>query len=167
MMATDKSSSATHNASYASGQREENFHDIIVSPEARQVAVEALEECQEVDMSDPMMDPLEWTVRKVIPIPKEYYWNTGVAKEDVPTKTRLWHQTIHALSKVTNATDSMGESISSGLGLSTRRYDYIVSTMTEQERGMLQEPKTKEPAATAPPSTESMQGRDEETGTCA
>jgi len=25
-------------------------------------------------MNDPDMDPIEWTVRKIVPIPKQYYW---------------------------------------------------------------------------------------------
>lgn len=35
---------------------------------------EILNECEEADLSDENMDPIEWTVRKVIPIPKHYYW---------------------------------------------------------------------------------------------
>ena len=36
-------------------------------------------QCEEVDMSDDMMDPMEWTVRKILPIPKVYFWESDLS----------------------------------------------------------------------------------------
>merc|ERR1712038_765026 len=41
-------------------------------------------QCEEFKDDDPNMDPLEWTVRKGVSIPKAYYWDTG--NYDVPLR---------------------------------------------------------------------------------
>ena len=86
----------------------------------------------EVDMNDPMMDPLEWTVRKVIPIPKVYYWDSG--NENLPRKIKAWHNAVFALEASVRKVEKAGEVIANVLGLNNSRYSYVLDTMTPEER---------------------------------
>mmetsp|Transcript_31981 Transcript_31981/g.73502 ORF Transcript_31981/g.73502 Transcript_31981/m.73502 type:complete len:133 (-) Transcript_31981:174-572(-) len=86
---------------------------------------------EEVDMEDPKMDPLEWSVRKVIPIPKAYFWETG--NHDLPAKTKLWHRTVGTMANVVKFVDRIGKPVTDGLGITASRYDYVTSTMTEKQ----------------------------------
>mmetsp|Transcript_14061 Transcript_14061/g.20088 ORF Transcript_14061/g.20088 Transcript_14061/m.20088 type:complete len:190 (+) Transcript_14061:133-702(+) len=88
-------------------------------------------QCEEVDMNDPKMDPLEWSVRKTIPIPKKYYWE--VNSRDLPAKTKIWHNTVWLLGRVTRGAERAGEAIANFTGLNASRYDYVTSTMTDEE----------------------------------
>ena len=63
----------------------------------------------EVDMNDPLMDPLEWTVRKFVPI-----W-----------KIKFWHRTVAILGKGVKSAESAGEVVANTLGLNGSRYDYV------------------------------------------
>eukprot|EP00541_Cyclophora_tenuis_P019410 CAMPEP_0116576766 /NCGR_PEP_ID=MMETSP0397-20121206/20724_1 /TAXON_ID=216820 /ORGANISM="Cyclophora tenuis, Strain ECT3854" /LENGTH=148 /DNA_ID=CAMNT_0004105863 /DNA_START=164 /DNA_END=610 /DNA_ORIENTATION=+ len=82
-------------------------------------------------MNDPMMDPLEWTVRKVIPIPKAYFWETG--NTDLPPRTKLWHRTVGAMSNVVKFVDTLGKPVGEFTGVTSSRYDYVTSTMTQKQ----------------------------------
>ena len=86
----------------------------------------------EVDMNDPLMDPLEWTVRKVVPIPRAYFWETG--NHDLPWKIKLWHRTVAVLGKGVKGAESAGEVVANTFGLNGSRYDYVYDTMTPEER---------------------------------
>jgi hypothetical protein len=90
----------------------------------------------EVDMNDPKMDALEWAVRKIIPIPKAYYWDTG--NTNLPMKTKAWHQIVSALSGVVAFIDRVGKPVVDLTGLTTSRFDYIKSTMTETQLAKVQ-----------------------------
>uniref|UniRef100_A0A7S1BCS2 Uncharacterized protein n=1 Tax=Corethron hystrix TaxID=216773 RepID=A0A7S1BCS2_9STRA len=85
----------------------------------------------EVDMNDPNMDPLEWTVRKTVPIPKAYYWDTG--NENIPKSTKAWHHTVNVLSKVLKVAERAGELVADISGLNSTQYDYVTANMTEEE----------------------------------
>mmetsp|Transcript_3717 Transcript_3717/g.5472 ORF Transcript_3717/g.5472 Transcript_3717/m.5472 type:complete len:184 (+) Transcript_3717:125-676(+) len=83
----------------------------------------------EVDMDN--LDPLEWSARKVVPIPKKYYWDTG--NFDLPLRIKAWHRTVSALERLTHAAEKTGEVAANMTGLNSTRFDYVTSTMTEEE----------------------------------
>lgn len=86
-----------------------------------------------VDLNDPMMDPLEYAVRKYIPIPKAYFWETG--NLEVPTKIKVWHRTISALEKTVQGVERAGSFVARGTGMDGwSRYSYVLDTMTEEEK---------------------------------
>ena len=87
--------------------------------------------CEEVDMNDPNMDPLEWSARSIIPIPKAYYWDTK--NEDLPLRTKAWHQTVSALGATLRVAESVGEVAANFLGFTSSRYDYVTDQMTEED----------------------------------
>jgi hypothetical protein len=91
---------------------------------------------QVVDMSDEDMDPIEWTVRKVIPIPAEYYWDM-VSEEQhsqVPARTKIWHKTISFLCGAQQWTErSVAKPLAASLGLTGSRFDYVLDNMTDKE----------------------------------
>jgi hypothetical protein len=88
-------------------------------------------QCEQVDMNDPKMDVLEWTVRKIIPIPAAYYWETG--NYDIPTRTKMWHRSVGFLGSLVRLTDRVGAPIVNATGLNASRYDYFTSSMTERQ----------------------------------
>mmetsp|Transcript_30037 Transcript_30037/g.36638 ORF Transcript_30037/g.36638 Transcript_30037/m.36638 type:complete len:196 (-) Transcript_30037:411-998(-) len=88
-------------------------------------------QCEEVDMNDPKMDPLEWSARTLIPIPKAYYWDTK--NENLPLRTKAWHQTVAALGSTLRVAESVGEVAANVLGLNSSRYDYVTDAMTEED----------------------------------
>jgi hypothetical protein len=85
----------------------------------------------QVDMNDPKMDPLEWTIRKIVPIPKAYYWETG--NTDLPMKTKAWHQIVGTLGSLVTFVDRVGKPVTDATGLSASRFDYVKSTMTDSQ----------------------------------
>ena len=88
-------------------------------------------QCEIVDMNDPTMDPLEWSVRRIIPIPKTYYWETG--NYNISLKIKLWHRTIRSLGLTLKMAEKMGEVISNITGINSSRFAYITDHMTEEE----------------------------------
>mmetsp|Transcript_26632 Transcript_26632/g.39392 ORF Transcript_26632/g.39392 Transcript_26632/m.39392 type:complete len:155 (-) Transcript_26632:119-583(-) len=86
---------------------------------------------EEVDMENEDMDMLEWLVRKIIPIPKEYYWETG--NDDLPLRTKAWHQVVGSLSATIKLIDRMGKPIVDASGLKNSRFEYVRETMTEAQ----------------------------------
>lgn len=92
---------------------------------------------EEVDMNDELMDPFEWVTRKVIPIPKQYYWEDSedapVDPKDLPIKLKLWHRSVAAGGSALRLVDRMGKPVTGFLGLSSSRFDYVTSTMSEQD----------------------------------
>ena len=101
-------------------------------------------EVEEVDMNDELMDPFEWAARKLIPIPKQYYWEQGepsseddtpppVDPKNLPLKIILWHRSVAAGGSALRLVDRMGKPVVRFLGLGSSRFDYVTSTMTEQD----------------------------------
>jgi hypothetical protein len=89
---------------------------------------------EEIDMNDENLDMLEWTTRKLISIPKTYYWDHPEADpEKLPTKLKLWHRSVAAMGSVVRFTDRIGAPITNALGLTASRFDYVTSTMTERD----------------------------------
>ncbi len=82
-------------------------------------------------MNDPKMDPLEWSCRKVISIPKAYYWQTG--NYNVSVRTKLWHRTVGALGLSLRVAERIGEVLANITGLNSNRFNYITDHMSEEE----------------------------------
>lgn len=104
----------------------------------------------EVDMTNPDMDPLEYTFRRYVPIPKQYYWDTPApapANEEsndnnnidtnnqktLPFRIKLWHCSIYYLDKCLKTAEAGGEVIANILGLQSGPFDYVTNNMTEAE----------------------------------
>eukprot|EP00551_Chaetoceros_affinis_P007632 CAMPEP_0203665848 /NCGR_PEP_ID=MMETSP0090-20130426/3006_1 /ASSEMBLY_ACC=CAM_ASM_001088 /TAXON_ID=426623 /ORGANISM="Chaetoceros affinis, Strain CCMP159" /LENGTH=165 /DNA_ID=CAMNT_0050529557 /DNA_START=26 /DNA_END=523 /DNA_ORIENTATION=+ len=87
--------------------------------------------CEVVDMNNPQMDPLEWSFRKLISIPKKYYWQTG--NYNVSTRTKVWHRTVGALGLSLRVAERVGEVLANITGLNSNRFNYITDHMTEEE----------------------------------
>jgi hypothetical protein len=95
---------------------------------------------------DELLDPIERTVRYLIPIPKHYYWDvvkslsgddqTTIAPTSIaiPWSIRIWHHTIascDAFGRVTN--DYVGQPLASLLGLTRPRFFEVIESMTAEE----------------------------------
>jgi len=83
-------------------------------------------------MNDEDLDMLEWMVRKVIPIPQKYFWESPV-NYDVSLKTKLWHRSVGAMGSMVRLTDRLGKPIVDNAKQSSGRFDYVTSTMTKEE----------------------------------
>lgn len=86
---------------------------------------------EDFDENDPDMDPLEWSTRKIVPIPQAYYWQTG--NYDLPTRVKAWHLSIYALGSLTRCAECVGGVIADLTGLNGSEFDYVTSTMTPEE----------------------------------
>lgn len=82
-------------------------------------------------MNDEDMDVLEWTVRKIIPIPKKYYWEDP-PNPNLPLRTKAWHKTVGALGSVVRFTDRVGKPIVESVERSSR-FEYVTDHMTEED----------------------------------
>ena len=90
----------------------------------------------EVDLTNPDMDPLEYTFRSYIPIPKAYFWDTG--NENLPLRTKLWHRGIYWGGECLKRAEAMGEVIANFLGLNSGPFDYVTDGMTAEEMAQSQ-----------------------------
>jgi hypothetical protein len=91
-------------------------------------------ELEDVDMDSETMDSLEWATRKIISIPKEYYWNhPEVNSALLPVKLKVWHRSVGAMGTLVHAIDYLGMGVANFLGLTSSRFAYVTSTMTEQD----------------------------------
>jgi hypothetical protein len=88
---------------------------------------------EEVDMNSETMDPFEWTTRKLISIPKTYYWDTNVDPKELPFKLKVWHRSVGVMGSAVRLIDRMGKPVVGFLGLSSSRFDYVTSTMTDSD----------------------------------
>jgi hypothetical protein len=86
-------------------------------------------ECDEVTMS--RMDPLEYTFRKYIPIPRVYFWDNITAvpssPDDLPRRIKLWHYTIYYLGEGLRIAEKGGEVVANVLGLNDGPFDYVMT----------------------------------------
>ncbi|GAX28606.1 hypothetical protein FisN_1Hu603 [Fistulifera solaris] len=99
--------------------------------------IEYLQQTQVVDMNAEDMDPLEWTFRKVVPIPEHYYWDVVSNKEDqaqIPARIRFWHRSLYALSCASQWTDDhIGQPLARSLGLHTPRMNDVTMFMSDDD----------------------------------
>lgn len=93
---------------------------------------------KEIDETDEMLDPIEWSFRKIVPIPDKYYWD--VIEEDqeneIPRNIKIWHKTIAGLEAVYNWTEKwIAKPVAGGLGLglTTSRFSYVTETMNQDD----------------------------------
>mmetsp|Transcript_22697 Transcript_22697/g.46746 ORF Transcript_22697/g.46746 Transcript_22697/m.46746 type:complete len:225 (-) Transcript_22697:185-859(-) len=97
----------------------------------------------EVDLTSPDLDPLEYTFRRLVPIPKVYFWETADQSnnhhESLPFKIKLWHNTIYYLSLCLKKAEAGGEIIANIFGLNNSEFDYVMNAMTEEEWRMSRE----------------------------
>jgi hypothetical protein len=89
------------------------------------------EQCEQVDMNDDNLDPLEWSIRKIIPIPKKYYFETG--NYNVPFRTKVWHRSVQAMGLALIGVEKIGGFFANALGLTSSRYDDVLAYMTNEE----------------------------------
>lgn len=82
-------------------------------------------------MNDPTMDPLEWGVRRIISIPKQYYWVSK--KYNVSVRTKVWHRTIATLGVSLRIAERVGEVLANVTGLNSSRYEYVTTFMSDEE----------------------------------
>jgi hypothetical protein len=82
-------------------------------------------------MNDENLDPLEWSIRKIIPIPKKYYFETG--NYDVPFRTKAWHRSVQAMGLALHGVEKIGGFFASFLGLNSSRYDDVLAYMSKEE----------------------------------
>jgi hypothetical protein len=91
----------------------------------------------EVDLTNPDMDPLEYTFRRYVPVPKAYFWETANESnqfhQNLPLRIKLWHNTIYYLGVCLKKAEAGGEIVANVLGLNSGEFDYVTSTMSEEQ----------------------------------
>ncbi|KAL7580063.1 hypothetical protein ACA910_005048 [Epithemia clementina (nom. ined.)] len=98
-----------------------------------------LRQKKQVDFNDELMDPIEWTVRKVCPLPAVYYWDLlegqpEEIKKEIPWKIRWWHRIVGSLDRASNVVDRwVAQPVAGTLGLTESRFEYVIDSMTEEE----------------------------------
>jgi hypothetical protein len=91
----------------------------------------------EVDLTSPELDPLEYTFRKLVPIPKVYFWETADQSNEyhrnLSFRVKLWHTIIYFGGICLNKAELVGGAVASILGLNSGEFDYVTNTMTEEQ----------------------------------
>ena len=91
----------------------------------------------EVDLTNPDMDPLEYTFRKYVSVPKAYFWDTASETNDynqsLPFSVKFWHRSIYYLGECLKKAEAGGEMVANFLGLNSGPFDYVTNNMTEGE----------------------------------
>jgi hypothetical protein len=90
---------------------------------------------------DELLDPIERTIRYLVPIPKQYYWEilgtspwSWSGTREVALPIRLWHQTIASCETVgTIVNDYVGQPLAGMMGLTGPRFFEVIDSMTEEE----------------------------------
>jgi hypothetical protein len=90
-----------------------------------------------VDLTDEDMDPIEWMVRKLVPIPNVYYWDIledQHEQSEVWVGIRVWHSTISGLCTMGGWIDRrVAQPLARGLGLTESRFDYVTDQMSAED----------------------------------
>jgi hypothetical protein len=96
-----------------------------------------LTECVTIDSAAQQnMDPLEWTFRKLYPIPQHYYWEVVTPDQlsQVPLKIKIWHRTTSMLWSTYQVVDRyVAQPIARETGITKSRFDYVIDTMTQED----------------------------------
>lgn len=123
------------NLAVADGNVDESECNLNLSQEEQQLPLEC--QLQQVDLNNPDMDPLEYTFRRFVPIPKVYFWETADESNDfnqnLPLRVKLWHNTIYYLGVCLKKAESAGEVVANILGLNSGEFDYVTNAMTEEQ----------------------------------
>jgi hypothetical protein len=87
---------------------------------------------------DDLLDPLERTVRYLVPIPRTYYWNTDLSaaeQRQIPLLTKAWHQSIATAERLGNWTGrNIGMPLAASLGLTESRIQFVLDQMDEEPK---------------------------------
>jgi len=105
--------------------------------------VEILSKVTQVDFSDEYMDPIEWSVRKVVPLPAVYFWDLlkdvpedvaqQIVQDKIPRKIRMWHRFIGTMDRAQHfVNDWVAQPIAGTLGITDAR---IVSCLVTGSNG--------------------------------
>jgi hypothetical protein len=138
--------SATDQAA-ALGLDDDFSNDSVVQQEQQHSASELYTLCSERHVlqltpeEDELLDPIERTIRYLVPIPKQYYWKilgtspwSWSGTSEVPLSIRLWHQTIASCDTVgTIVNDYVGQPLAGMMGLTGPRFFEVIDSMTEEE----------------------------------
>jgi hypothetical protein len=98
--------------------------------------MEILSQRHVVDLTAEDMDPLEWTFRKLIPVPENYYWDVVQDQdvERVPTRIKLWHKSFHSVATAFQWTEQrVGMPLARTLGLTSSRMSTVTMFMTDED----------------------------------
>ena len=71
------------------------------------------------------------SVRRIVPVPKEYYWITG--NTQLPMWVKLWHNAIFYLGAGLLKAEAAGEVVANALGLNDGPFEYVTDHITEEE----------------------------------
>lgn len=94
---------------------------------------------------DDPLDPIEWTVRQLVPIPENYFWEytpdegtTALPADEwqklLPWHLKTWHRTIGSLDNGMKWIDRwIAQPVANGTGLTAPRMSYVTDFMTEEE----------------------------------
>lgn len=93
---------------------------------------------------DELLDPIERTVRFIVPIPKHYYWDVVVAAaqnehpavstNEIPWSIKVWHHAIASCATVGAMADAyVAQPIASFFGLTGPRFHEVLNSMTQEE----------------------------------
>jgi hypothetical protein len=74
---------------------------------------------------------LEKTARRIIPIPKAYYFQTG--NTNIPLKTKAWHRTVQTLGTLLRWSEKIGHGVAKVTGLEESRFEDITGTMDKTQ----------------------------------
>lgn len=99
---------------------------------------------------DELLDPIERTVRYIIPIPKYYYWDvlkeqsnnskrtaseaSPITSDQIPFSIKTWHTIIGICDSIGTWTNAhIAQPIASFTGLTGPRFHEVITSMTPQE----------------------------------
>ena len=99
--------------------------------------VEVVSQLHKIDMTAEDLDPFEWTLRKVVPVPKYYYWEVVKQNSDVdliPYRIKLWHKTVASMTGAYKWTEQrVGMPLARSLGLTSSRFSDVTMYMTDKD----------------------------------
>jgi hypothetical protein len=106
-----------------------NKEDILKRVRERRVVVAS-------ERDDDLLDPLERTVRYLVPIPRTYYWNANLNAEEqreIPFLIKAWHHSISSGERFGHWTSrNIGMPIAASLGLTESRFQFVLDRMDEE-----------------------------------
>ena len=96
---------------------------------------------------DELLDPIERTVRYIVPIPKYYYWDVlkeeatnseapsnTITADQIPFTIKSWHTVIALCDSIGTWTNQhIAQPIASYTGLTGPRFHEVINSMTPQE----------------------------------
>lgn len=119
------------------GAANEGVADAGLSQQQEQDELPVEYQLYEVDLTNPDMDPLEYTFRRFVPIPRVYFWDSASDANDqnrqLPFRIKMWHRSIYYAGECLKRAEAAGGVIAGFLGLNSGPFDYVVDGMTEEE----------------------------------